>query len=394
MQYRKDVKSGNNLSVLGFGCMRFPKSFGAIDMKKTESLVMTAIDKGINYFDTARIYPGVEEALGAILANNNAREKVFVSSKLPTWTSRTMEDIDKHFNLTLEKLKTNYIDYYFMHMLSELSTWEKLKQSGIEEWIAKKKREGQIRQICFSFHGIREQFLSILNVYDWDAALIQYNYSNENYQAGITGLKAAHDKGIPVLIMEPLLGGRLVTNLPRGVTGAFKKTRPEWSSAAWGLNWLWDQSEITTVLSGMNEMEQLEDNIAIAEKAAVGSLTEIEKNTFAEVRAIFNNVYKIKCTGCGYCLPCPKDVNIPECFTAYNISYAVNYYKGLRQYLQSVSFTAKNMRNAGKCVACGKCENHCPQSLPIRDNLKFVRKRLEPLWYWIPLTIARKFLST
>jgi predicted aldo/keto reductase-like oxidoreductase len=393
MQYRKDIKSNNNLSVLGFGCMRFPKTLGTIDMKKTENLVMTAIDRGINYFDTARIYPGIEEALGTVLANNRVREKVFITSKLPTWTSRTIEEIDKHFNITLEKLQTNYIDYYFMHMLSEIETWEKLKKLGIEDWIARKKKEGQIRRICFSFHGIREQFLSILNTYDWDATLIQYNYSNENYQAGIIGLKAAHEAGLPVFIMEPLLGGRLVTNLPRGVTQAFKKTRPDRSPAAWGLHWLWNQSEVTMVLSGMNEMQQLDDNIAAAESAAVNSLSEAEQNTFLEVRTIFNNAYKIKCTGCGYCLPCPRDINIPECFSAYNISYAVNYYKGLRQYLQSVSFTAKNMRNAGRCIACGKCEKHCPQTLTIRGHLKYVQKRLEPFWYWLPLKIARKFLK-
>ncbi|MDR2864689.1 MAG: aldo/keto reductase [Spirochaetaceae bacterium] len=393
MQYRKDIKSGNKLSVLGFGCMRFPKTLGSFDLKKSEALVMKAIESGVNYFDTARAYPGNEEALGTILADNKARKNIFIASKLPTWTSHSAEDIDRHFKTSLEKLKTDYIDYYLIHMLSEMTTWEKLQGFGIEEWIAQKKKSGQIRQMGFSFHGMRDQYMRVLDAYDWDFTLIQYNYSDINYQAGVSGLKAARSKGLPVFIMEPLLGGRLVNNLPKAITHVFNKTRADWTPAAWGLNWLWNQSEVTMVLSGMNDIKQLEDNLAMAEKAQEHSLSETEEAAYEQARVIFNDAYKIKCTGCAYCLPCPKDVNIPGCFSAYNTSFSLGRYRGVRQYGQSVSFTAKNMRNASRCIECGKCEKHCPQNIAIRECLKLVKKRLEPFWLWIPLKIIRKFMS-
>ncbi|MDR2509719.1 MAG: aldo/keto reductase [Spirochaetaceae bacterium] len=393
MKYRKDPRSGNELSVLGFGCMRFPKTFGSIDMKKTSALINRAIESGINYFDTARIYAGSEEALGSVLAESGLRNKVFLSSKLPSWQIKTRQDIDKIFELTLEKLKTDYIDYYFMHMLSEMDTWERLCGLGIKDWIAEKKRSGQIRSIAFSFHGVREQFINILNAYDWDAVLIQYNYSDPNYQAGVQGLKAACEKGLPVFIMEPLLGGSLVNELPREVKSIFKTARPDWSPAAWGLNWLWDQNEVTMVLSGMNEAGQLEDNLKAAESSGVQSLSAGERAAFDEVRRVFNESQKIKCTGCSYCLPCPKDVNIPGCFSSYNVSFSVDLLHGLWRYGQTVSYTAKTMRNAGRCVGCSKCEQHCPQNLPIRENLKLVKKRLEPFWFWQALSLARKFIK-
>ncbi|MDR2468719.1 MAG: aldo/keto reductase [Spirochaetaceae bacterium] len=392
MHYKKDSKTGIDISVLGFGCMRFPKNLGSIDMKKTNALIMSAFEQGINYFDTARTYPGIEEALGTVAADNKIREKILIASKLPTWLIKTPDDIEKIFSRTLEKLQTDYVDYYFMHMLSEMSTWEKLKSFGIEEWIAGKKQSGQIRRLGFSFHGVCDQFLTILNDYDWDATLIQYNYSDENYQAGVTGLKAAHAKGIPVFIMEPLLGGRLISELPKEVLAIFKKNHPDWSPAAWGLNWLWNQPEITMVLSGMNMQEQLDDNIRRAEKAQTNMLSAADTAAFAEIRRIFNESYKIKCTGCSYCLPCPHNVNIPGCFASYNASFATSLRNGLWKYVQTVSFTAKSMRNAGRCVNCGKCEQHCPQNLPIRDGLKQVKKRLEPFWFWLPLKIMRVML--
>jgi predicted aldo/keto reductase-like oxidoreductase len=394
MQYRKDIKSGNKLSVLGFGCMRFPKSFGAFDIKKSEALVMRAIEGGVNYFDTARLYNGNEEALGTVLAQNpGARDKIYLATKLPIFLTHNAKDIDRHFNASLEKLQTDHVDYYLMHMLSQKSAWESLCSFGIEEWIVQKKKSGQIAQICFSFHGIRDEFLQILETYDWDMAQIQYNYSDENYQAGVTGLRAAYKKGIPVIIMEPLLGGRLAAHLPKSAERVFSETHPEWSPAAWGLNWLWNQQEITVVLSGMNGMGQLEDNLAAAEKSAASSLTKTEEGTIAAVQKIFNDSNKIKCTGCSYCMPCPQEINIPGCFSAYNISFSAGLYKGVKLYGQSIGFTSKNMHNASRCIACGKCEKHCPQNIAIRENLKLVKKRLEPFWFWLPLNIIRKFMQ-
>lgn len=392
MNYRKDVKSGNEISVLGFGCMRFPRRLGVTDMKKSTELVLSAIERGVNFFDTARIYPGSEDALGTILERSGARDKVFISTKLPSWLVKTPRDIDAFFDASCEKLRTGSIDYYLMHMLSELQTWENLKRLGIEEWIARKKKSGEIKHIGFSFHGQCEQYLAILGDYDWDASLIQYNYSNEHYQAGVTGLKAARAKGIPVFIMEPLLGGKLARDLPRTMREVFKKTRPEWTAAAWGLNWLWNQSEVTMILSGMNAMEQLDENVAMAERAAVSMLSDGDLGAFAEVRVLFNESYKIKCTGCSYCLPCPHGVNIPGCFAAYNASFALGLLSAIRQYGQTISYTAKTMRNAGRCVLCGKCEQHCPQNIPIRQSLALVKKRLEPPFFWFLLHVARKLM--
>ncbi|MDR0600884.1 MAG: aldo/keto reductase, partial [Treponema sp.] len=210
MRYRTDRKTGNSLSVLGYGCMRFPKIPGAAGMRKTEDLVIRSIDGGVNYFDTAFIYPGSEDALGAVLEKNGLRKKVFIATKLPVVLLRGPGDFDRYFRMSLERLRTDYADYYLMHMLTNLELWNKLKSWGIEDWIERKKKSGEIRSAGFSFHGSRPEFLMILDDYDWDMSQIQYNYSDENFQAGITGLKAAAEK-MPVVIMEPLLGGKLAT---------------------------------------------------------------------------------------------------------------------------------------------------------------------------------------
>ncbi|MDR2259127.1 MAG: aldo/keto reductase, partial [Treponema sp.] len=206
MEYRLDKKPGNRLSILGFGCMRFPKTLGGIDARKTEALIMEAIRGGINYFDTAWIYPGSEEILGTVLEKNKVRDRVFIATKLPVVFLKGPADFDTYFNQQLKRLRTSYIDYYLMHMLTGMDIWEKLKAWGIEAWIAGKKAAGQIRRIGFSFHGSRDEFLKIIDDYPWEFCQIQYNYSDENFQAGVTGLKKAAEK-MPVVIMEPLLGG-------------------------------------------------------------------------------------------------------------------------------------------------------------------------------------------
>jgi predicted aldo/keto reductase-like oxidoreductase len=389
MQYRKDAKSDNNLSVLGMGCMRFPKNLGLVDMRKTEQLVLEAIAGGVNYFDTAYIYPGSEEALGAILEKNKAREKVYIATKLPIVVCREPGDFDKFFNKQLERLRTTHIDYYLLHMLTDKASWEKLCRWGIKEWIEGKKKSGAIGQLGFSFHGIQDEFLKLIDDYEWDFCQIQYNYAGENFQAGVTGLKKAAAKGIPCVIMEPLLGGKLVTNLPREALALFKKANPQFSPAAWGLRWLWDQDEVTLVLSGMNEPEQLRENLALAADALPGMLSAGERETFRKVLALFDESYKIRCTGCNYCMPCPRHVNIPACFAAYNTSYSMGLVQGMQQYTTSAAVTSERTSGAGLCVKCGNCEKHCPQHLPIIESLQQVRKRLEPFWYRGIISLAR-----
>ncbi|MDR1256539.1 MAG: aldo/keto reductase, partial [Spirochaetaceae bacterium] len=254
-------------------------------------------------------------------------------------------------------------------------------------------RSGEIRRIGFSFHGSRDDFLAILASYDWDFCQIQYNYSDENYQAGRAGLKAAAEKGIPVIIMEPLLGGRLTTGLPKAASEAFRRTDAARTPAGWGLAWLWNQSEVTVVLSGMNRIEQLDENIRLADEARAESLGAAELAVFNDVRSIFNASCKVGCTACGYCMPCPRNVNIPGCFAAYNTSFAFSLIEGLKQYVTSTGATTANPHMAGQCVKCRKCEGHCPQNIRVSAELDNVKKRLEPFWVRAILAIARKFLG-
>jgi predicted aldo/keto reductase-like oxidoreductase len=370
--------------------MRFPRVLGAIDMRKTSAMIVEAVERGVNYFDTAWIYPGSEEALGSVLAENRLRGNVYIASKLPVIICKSAGDFDKYFSQTLTRLKTDHIDYYLMHMLTDINSWERLKNWGIEEWIKEKKDGGAIRQAGFSFHGGRGDFLAILASYDWDFCQIQYNYSNENYQAGRTGLKAAAEKGIPVIIMEPLLGGRLVNSLPEAAREAFKKADAARTPAGWALDWLWNQSEVTVVLSGMSSMEQTTENIKFAGEAEAGNLSPSELAVFDEVKNIFNASCRVGCTDCGYCMPCPHGVNIPGCFAAYNTSFAFSLIEGLKQYVTSSGATGHVTHTAGLCVKCRKCEKHCPQNIKISAVMEDVKARLEPFWFRACLALFRK----
>ena len=257
MLYKED-KYSNKLSRLGFGCMRFQRNAGIIDLKEAEREILHAIDLGVNYFDTAYIYPGCETAVGKVLAKNGCREKVYLASKLPPYLVKKLDDADRIFDETLSRLQTDYIDYYLMHMLTDLATWERMKLLGIEEWIEKNKRSGRIRQIGFSYHGSSSEFIRVLEAYPWDFCQIQYNYMDEHTQGGRAGLERAQELGIPVIIMEPLRGGRLVRNLPADVEKAFGSYKVKRSPAEWSFRWLYDQAGVTVVLSGMNSVEMID----------------------------------------------------------------------------------------------------------------------------------------
>ncbi|WP_455542685.1 aldo/keto reductase [Intestinibacter sp.] len=398
MKYNTNPKNGDKLSVLGYGCMRFggdsiATSFtGRFDAKKAENLIVSAVEKGINYFDTAYVYAGSEELLGNTLKKHDLRDKVYIATKMPLIMCRKAEDLDKFFDAHLKRLQTEYIDYYLLHMLTDMKTWNTLCEWGIKEWVQKKKASGQIKNFGFSFHGAQDEFLALLDAYEWDFCQIQYNYSDENYQAGVKGLKAAAAKGIPVMIMEPLLGGKLAKNLPEKAVERFKQTNPDLSPAAWGFKWLYNQPEVTVVLSGMNEMNQLEDNVAIANTAKHGMLTEEDINTIADVKKIFNDSYKVHCTGCHYCIPCPAGVNIPACFTAYNTRHSISKSQGWLQYCMSTMLNDKPSY-ASLCKQCGKCEKHCPQNLPIRENLKEVSKEFEGVRFNVMKRIVPFFVK-
>ena len=360
--------------------MRFPRVSGRIDKEKTEELLMYAYEAGVNYFDTAYIYPGSEETIGEIFEKNGIRGKVNIATKLPHYMIRSREGLDKYFDEHLRRLRTDYIDYYLMHMLNDIGTWEKLQNLGIEEWLAAKKASGQIRQVGFSYHGNSDMFCTVLDAYDWDFCQIQYNYMDEHSQAGRTGLQYANSKGIPVVIMEPLRGGKLVNKLPRDAVQTFRNHSARHSPAQWGLLWLWNQKEVTVVLSGMNTMDMLKENIRTARHARVGILTKEDSEMLDEVASIINSKMKVGCTGCHYCMPCPKGVDIPGTFSAYNRCYSEGKAAGRHEYLMTTAMR-KDSTSASQCVECGKCEGLCPQHIQIRQELKNARRVLETPFY-------------
>lgn len=390
MQYRVDPRTGNALSVLGFGCMRLPRGVSGIDMKKSEQLILSAIREGVNYFDTAFLYPGSEAALGSILVENGVREKIYLATKLPIASCRNPEDFDRFFAAQRAALQTDYIDYYLMHNINTLQQWEQLCALGIEDWLRQRRKEGAVRQVGFSFHGSGDEFNKVLDAYDWDFCQIQYNYSNPDYQAGVAGLRQAAEKQMPVIIMEPLLGGRLATGLPKRAEAVFRLVQPALSPAAWGLRWLLHQPEVTVILSGMNQQSQLEDNLSTADSCPAGTLREEELEAYLEAVKIFQETYRVPCTGCGYCLPCPQNVNIPGCFAAYNASYAMGLVVGYTQYITGTGANRLESRTASRCIGCGKCEQHCPQHIAIRDSLKKVQRRMEPLPFRAIMSIIKR----
>ena len=390
MQYRND-KYGRPLSVLGYGCMRFTKKGGGIDIDKTEQELLAAYNAGVNYFDTAYIYPGSEAALGEILARNGIREQVNIATKLPQYLIGSRSALDKFFSEELSRLQTDYVDYYLMHHLTDIAMWEKLKAVGVLDWIEEKKRSGAIRNIGFSYHGNTENFLKILQDYDWDFCQIQYNYLDEFSQAGVKGLHAAAERGIPVVIMEPLRGGKLVHQLPEGAKKAFRESGKDWSAAEWGLRWLYDQKEVTVVLSGMNSTEMVEENCRTASEVVAGSFTERDHEVIAQAKKAINEKEKVGCTGCRYCMPCPAGVDIPGTFLCYNAMYTDGKSQGRFQFAQTVGLT-KQPAFATQCIGCGKCEQHCPQHLPIREKLKEADRALRPLPYKVGINAVRKFM--
>lgn len=390
MHYRKD-KYGDELSILGFGCMRFTKKGGSIDVDKAEKEILAAYQAGVNYFDTAYLYPGSEAAIGEIFERNHMREKIHIATKLPQYLVGSRAALDRFFNEELSRLRTDYVDYYLMHHMTDIAMWEKLKKMGILEWIDEKKKSGQIRNIGFSYHGNTDNFLRILNDYDWDICQIQYNYYDERSQAGVDGLRAAAEKGIPVVIMEPLRGGKLVNLLPESAKKVMKESGRNWSPAEWGFRWLFDQPEVTVVLSGMNSLEMVEENCRTASTAEAGHLTEADRETLRRVTEAIQEKEKVGCTGCRYCMPCPQGVDIPGTFLCYNTMYIEGKHQGRFQYAQTVGLT-REPAFATQCIGCGKCELHCPQEIPIRAKLKEADKALRPLPYKVGIDVARKFM--
>ena len=378
MQYRKN-KSGQNISLLGYGCMRFTTKAGRIDLDKAEKEILAAYNAGVNYFDTAYIYSGSEAALGEILERNQLRQKINITTKLPQYLISSISAVERCFNEELSRLRTDYIDYYLMHYLTDYAQWKRLKSIGIEDWIAQKKAEGKIRNIGFSFHGTTEMFKKILDDYDWEICLVQYNYLDKVSQVGEAGVKAAAAKGIPVIIMEPLRGGKLVNLLPESAKKMIAANPRGWSPAEWGFRWLYNQSEVTCVLSGMNSLEMVQENCRVADQATVNHFTDEDFAFIEKIIAEIKRTEKVGCTGCRYCMPCPKGIDIPGIFRGWNLMYSESKSSGMFDYFQTTALR-RDSAFASECIGCGKCEKHCPQSIPIREMLKKADKALSP-WY-------------
>jgi len=387
MNYRKNPKNGEMLSVLGYGCMRFTRKGASVDQQKAEKEMLYAIENGVNYFDTAYVYPGSEAVLGKFLSKGY-RKKINIATKLPHYLIKSPNDFERIFQAQKSRLQTDYIDYYLMHALSDIKEWQKLKQMGIEHWIADKKNSGQIRNIGFSFHGGSDKFIELTDDYDWDFCQIQYNYMDEYSQAGIKGLKHAASKNLAVIVMEPLRGGRLANSLPKDAKNLFINYDQNKNPAYWGLKWVMNHPEVTVVLSGMNDMAQVTENVGLAASMKPNLMSDDELDLIEKVKNIVNRKTKIACTGCGYCMPCPFGVDIPVCFKAYNTIYSDNYYTGLKEYFMCTTLKS-NTSNASKCIQCGRCEKLCPQSIEIRKELHSAAKKLETPLYKIAKKATR-----
>ncbi len=372
MLYREVPKNGDKLSVLGYGCMRFPMRMGKINAKLAEKQIMYALEQGVNYFDTAYPYHNgkSEPFLGEVLSKNNCRNKVKIATKLPHWITHSTEDMDKVLDEQLSKLKTDHIDYYLVHALNG-EFWNTAKQNGVIEFLEKSLKSGKIINAGFSFHGFANEFNPIVDDFDWTFCQIQYNYLDTKNQAGRNGLRYAASKDIAVIIMEPLRGGNLAKTPPPSVQQIWAKADQKKTPAEWALRWLWNQPEVTVVLSGMNTDSHISENLRIAEESLPKSLSEKEVKLVEEAADEFQKIMKVGCTGCQYCMPCPVEVNIPSCFAWYNSYHAFKDKSAKIMYLvQNGGVFSDKVTLASKCVKCGKCIEKCPQHLAIPKLLK------------------------
>lgn len=367
MQYRKFGRLDWEVSALGFGCMRFPikgNDTSNIDEPEATKMLHYAIDHGVNYLDTAYPYHGGNSELfvGRVL-KGGYREKVRLATKLPCWLVESSQDFDKYLSEQLQKLQTDHVDFYLLHGLNQ-DRWQKMSALGVLEWAEGAIADGRIGYLGFSFHDKYKVFKEIVDAYDgWAFCQIQYNYMDIENQAGTKGLKYAASKGLAVVIMEPLLGGRLV-NPPQPIQDLWNTAAKKRTPADWALQWLWNQPEVSVVLSGMSTMQQVKENVASADASGIGILTEEELALIARVREKYRELCPIPCTRCGYCMPCPNGVDIPRNLTVYN--QAVMYDKLDHSRTEYNKWIPEEAR-AGACVQCRECEEKCPQDIPISE---------------------------
>ncbi len=384
MLYRKVPKNDDELSILGFGCMRLPMEGGQIDEKRATAQIRYAIDRGVNYIDTAWTYhEGESESFLGRALRDGYRERVKLATKLPSFLVRSREDMDRFLEVQLEKLQSDHIDYYLMHSLTG-SLWKRLEALGARDFLDRARADGRIMNAGFSFHGLPADFAPIVDAYGWECCLIQYNYLDEENQAGTRGLKYAASKGLGVFVMEPLRGGNLgFPEAPPSVAALWDEAPVRRTPAEWALRWVWDHPEVVVVLSGMNDEAHIEENLGTAGDALPDSLTPEEKSLVKRAAAKYRGIMKVNCSGCGYCMPCPAGVNIPACVDIYNIYNKMHLFgnpeEGKDSYAMKTSGVLQRSESgfASQCVECGKCLEKCPQGLDIPLLLKDVAAELE-----------------
>jgi hypothetical protein len=367
-----------------------------IDEPRAIRQIRDAIDRGVNYLDTAWPYHAgeSENVLGRALADGY-RDKVKIATKLPSWMIKSRADMDTYLNAQLEKIKTDHIDYYLIHALDG-DSWDRLEALGVADFLEKAKSDGRIVNAGFSFHGMLEDFKRIVDGYPWEFCQIQYNFLDEENQAGTEGLKYAASRDLGVVIMEPLRGGNLGQPAPPPeVEAVWEKASTVRTPVEWALRWVWNHPEVTVVLSGMNEEAHIEENLAIAAQALSNSLTKDEIKLVDEAGRKYKTLMKVGCTGCGYCMPCPSDVSIPGCFEVYNKMHMFgNVEEAKFMYAIRMSGTLGGVPSyASQCVQCGECLEKCPQDIEIPDFLKVVADELEDSDLEKRIAMGKKMLN-
>ncbi len=381
MLYRKVPKTGNQLSILGFGCMRLPQKDGRIDEERATRQIRHAIDRGVNYIDTAWPYHGGESEplLGRVLAGGY-RERVRVATKLPAWLVFTRADMDRFLDAQLQKLGTSRIDYYLIHSLNG-GNWDAIAALGVADFLDRALADGRIGNAGFSYHGVREDFARVVGAYPWQFCQLQYNYLDEELQAGTVGLLHAAAQGLAVIVMEPLRGGTLaISPQPPAIDALWREAGVRRTPAEWALRWVWNHPKVTVVLSGMNDEAQVEENLRVAADALPGSLTAAETALLERAGRKYREIMKVGCTGCGYCLPCPSGVNIPGCFDAFNALHTIGktpQEAGFQYVLRVSGMVSGSRAYASLCTQCMDCIDKCPQSLQIPDLLDQVAREFE-----------------
>ena len=391
MLYRKVPKTGDELSILGYGCMRLPQAkTGGVDVERAIRQIRYAIDHGVNYLDTAPVYHlGKSEQVLSMALESGYRAKVRIATKLPPWSVRERADMDRILATQLQTLHTDHIDYYLLHSLADKS-WVKLRDLGVLGFLDAAKKDGRIRNAGFSFHGDTATLKEIIDAYEWEFCQIQYNYLDEHNQAGTEGLRYAAEQGLAVIVMEPLRGGNLAGPVPEAVQTIWDEAPLKRSPAEWGLRWVWNHPEVTVALSGMNNEAHIDENLRAADSAFPDSLTVDELALITRVRDTYQQLMEVGCTGCGYCMPCPAGVDIPGCFALYNTHHLFPRDRTAKfVYLGRHGGILGAVSYAGLCKTCGKCEKICPQHLKIPILMKQVSREMEGYGLGVKVRLAK-----